>query len=453
MNISIIREGVEIGEWTEEEVRDFYREGRLLDTDFYWKEGMTEWTPLSGLIRPPPPFPSRKATARIPALSSDTARIPSISDSSSIHFESTPIPTPRVVKEVPLAGPTPQIVPPVPIAIPDQAKYPSLGRLSFLGIVLAITFGGAFLSALIHASPSANPIAILVGLILLAPIAARLINMGYSGWYTLLSFVPLVGFILFCVCLLIPPDYKTTKQLDAGTRIGFFVGVGLFVLVTAISVLILLGTPVTDSPEAANYRAKATAGNVWASRKLGMLYLDGKGVPKNYTEALKWLQVAADKGDDDSQYAIGSMYENGQGVTQDYGQAFLWYQKSADQGDEFGQFTVANMYFRGQGVTQDFSQALIWFQKSADQGYFYAESYIGYMYQNGKGVAQDYGQALARYQKAADHGDAMAQDGIGSMYENGQGVPQDTATAVEWYRKAAAQGQPDAQAALKRLGQ
>jgi hypothetical protein len=57
MKISICRDGTEIGEWTEEEIRTFHKEGRLVDTDLYWTEGMSEWLPLAGFIRPPPAFP------------------------------------------------------------------------------------------------------------------------------------------------------------------------------------------------------------------------------------------------------------------------------------------------------------------------------------------------------------------------------------------------------------
>ena len=64
MTISISRDGLEIGEWPENEIREFYHEGRLVDTDLFWKEGMTEWAPLSQLIRPPPPFPRAQQTSR-----------------------------------------------------------------------------------------------------------------------------------------------------------------------------------------------------------------------------------------------------------------------------------------------------------------------------------------------------------------------------------------------------
>jgi hypothetical protein len=57
MNITICRDGTEIGEWTDDEVRVFYGERRLVPTDLYWKEGMTQWESLAGFIKPPPPFP------------------------------------------------------------------------------------------------------------------------------------------------------------------------------------------------------------------------------------------------------------------------------------------------------------------------------------------------------------------------------------------------------------
>jgi GYF domain 2 len=55
MNISISRDGVEIGEWTEEKVHSLFKEGQLLPTDYYWRVGMTEWAELSKMIPPSPP--------------------------------------------------------------------------------------------------------------------------------------------------------------------------------------------------------------------------------------------------------------------------------------------------------------------------------------------------------------------------------------------------------------
>jgi hypothetical protein len=51
MTIHINREGQQIGEWTEAEVRGFYQDGKLLPTDLYWKEGMNEWAALDTLLQ------------------------------------------------------------------------------------------------------------------------------------------------------------------------------------------------------------------------------------------------------------------------------------------------------------------------------------------------------------------------------------------------------------------
>jgi uncharacterized protein DUF4339 len=74
MNISISRFGKEIGEWTEEQVRALYKEGQLLPTDYYWKEGMTEWLELSKIMKPPPPKPTSKKndSPTTPSLSQPT---------------------------------------------------------------------------------------------------------------------------------------------------------------------------------------------------------------------------------------------------------------------------------------------------------------------------------------------------------------------------------------------
>src|SRR5260221_4427294 len=61
MKVSVSRDGTELGEWSEEDVRTYFREGKLLPTDFYWKEGMSEWSTLDKFIKPPPPVSVKKS--------------------------------------------------------------------------------------------------------------------------------------------------------------------------------------------------------------------------------------------------------------------------------------------------------------------------------------------------------------------------------------------------------
>jgi len=63
------------------------------------------------------------------------------------------------------------------------------------------------------------------------------------------------------------------------------------------------------------------------------MYSQGKGVPRDYPEAVRWYRKAADQGYAKAQYDLGNMYSQGKGVPQDYAEAARWYRKAADQGD------------------------------------------------------------------------------------------------------------------------
>ena len=56
------------------------------------------------------------------------------------------------------------------------------------------------------------------------------------------------------------------------------------------------------------------------------MFLEGLGVPQDYTEAVNWFRKAAEQGYAQAQYKLGVMYDEGLGVTQDYRLLtnFLW---------------------------------------------------------------------------------------------------------------------------------
>jgi hypothetical protein len=69
--------------------------------------------------------------------------------------------------------------------------------------------------------------------------------------------------------------------------------------------------------------------------------------------ALAQLRAAAQSGDANAQFWLGVMYLEGLGVPQDYAQAISWYRKAAAQGHAHAQFNLGLMYDYGQGVPQD----------------------------------------------------------------------------------------------------
>lgn len=71
-------------------------------------------------------------------------------------------------------------------------------------------------------------------------------------------------------------------------------------------------------------RQAAELGIPGARYGLGMMYLQGNGVPQDYAEAEKWLRQAAEQGHNSAQCIIGAIYGEGKGVAQNYVQAYMW---------------------------------------------------------------------------------------------------------------------------------
>ena len=188
------------------------------------------------------------------------------------------------------------------------------------------------------------------------------------------------------------------------------------------------------------YEKAAEQGYPMAQVNLGLMYDDGRGVEQNYEKALELYRKAAEQGHITAQNIIGNMYENGRGVEQNYEEAAKWYRKAAEQGNSAAQNNLGLMYYYGKGVEEDDKKALEWYRKAAEQGNTAAQNNIGLMYENGYGVEQNYEEAVKWYRKTAEQGNAFGQNALGYMYYAGYGVVQNFDKALKWCRKAEYQG-------------
>jgi hypothetical protein len=94
----------------------------------------------------------------------------------------------------------------------------------------------------------------------------------------------------------------------------------------------------------------------------------GLGVPRDPTEAAKWLRKAADLGLAQAETSLGAMYASGEGVPQSRAEAIRWTRAAADQGDARAQYVLGLMYCDGRGDPQDLVQAHMWLNLAAAQG-------------------------------------------------------------------------------------
>lgn len=84
-------------------------------------------------------------------------------------------------------------------------------------------------------------------------------------------------------------------------------------------------------------------GNPWASYQLGKLYFQGKEMPKNIEKAIQYLTSSAEAGNPFSQYLLGKTYLLGKDVTKDKERAIKWLSLSAEQGNEYAKFFLDNI--------------------------------------------------------------------------------------------------------------
>jgi uncharacterized protein len=109
-----------------------------------------------------------------------------------------------------------------------------------------------------------------------------------------------------------------------------------------------------------------------------------------YAKAAKLLKPLAEHGDAGAQTNLGLMYDQGKGVPRDYKEAVKWFRLAAKNGYAPAQSRLGDMYFNGRGVLRDYKEAVQWFRLAAENGYVPAQSRLGDMYQNELGVPKNY---------------------------------------------------------------
>ncbi len=187
-----------------------------------------------------------------------------------------------------------------------------------------------------------------------------------------------------------------------------------------------------------------SANNMDANYMLGKCYLDGLGVSKNETAALRWMEEPARQGIADAQFVVGKAQLEGVGIKKDEEEAVSWFKKATQQGHKDAQYLLGRCYHEGLGVSKDETEAIKWFKVSSMQGQMEAQYLLGKCYLEGCGVKKDEKEAVKWLEKPAEFGNAEAQYIVGKCYFEGLGVLKDESKAAHWFKKAAEQDNANA---------
>jgi TPR repeat protein len=87
---------------------------------------------------------------------------------------------------------------------------------------------------------------------------------------------------------------------------------------------------------------------------LGMSAVGDEMAKKRFEET----KAKAEKGEAVSQYNLGVMYDNGRGVPKDYKEAVKWFRKAAEQGHAKAHFNLGVMYLQWRRRAGGFRESL-----------------------------------------------------------------------------------------------
>lgn len=153
----------------------------------------------------------------------------------------------------------------------------------------------------------------------------------------------------------------------------------------------------------------AANGNLDAQARLGQILLDGRGIQRDPSLALRWFAIAADAGHVAARNMLGRCWQMGWGCAIDLACAARHYRMAATQGDDWGCYNYANMLAKGWGVACDRAAALAYYQRAAANGHAKAMNLVGRFHEEGWEVPQDLDIAFDWYQRSALAGDFRGQ--------------------------------------------
>ncbi|MDR1111574.1 MAG: sel1 repeat family protein [Deltaproteobacteria bacterium] len=86
-------------------------------------------------------------------------------------------------------------------------------------------------------------------------------------------------------------------------------------------------------------------------------------------QAIRWFRLAAGQGNSEAMRRLGDIYYNGNGVPRDLTEAATWYRRVARLGNTEIQYRLGLLLLEGEGLDHDREEALKWLSLAAGQGH------------------------------------------------------------------------------------
>lgn len=114
---------------------------------------------------------------------------------------------------------------------------------------------------------------------------------------------------------------------------------------------------------------QAEAGDAQSQYQVGLAYLYGTDVPKDYAKAAEWFSKSNEQGFLPARRELGILYASGEGVEPNMELAVQYLGQAADQLDPSALYHLGLMYEIGTGVPKDLQKAVRFLAYAAEMGY------------------------------------------------------------------------------------
>jgi TPR repeat protein len=295
---------------------------------------------------------------------------------------------------------------------------------------------------------------------LIALTIRRFHDVGLSGWWWLLTLIPILGGVFLLVVLLRKGQPKT----NAWGPIPSFE---------------------SETEEEKHFRKalkKAHCGNRDVQYFIGWCYSRGEGVEKNKSEAKYWFEKASKQGDSratvileykaestdekkryellaaeqgDPRSMVGVAYDSfiqhhesadseiREGLVINPQKAFSLIKKAAESNFKNAFSHIGLFYIEGFGVSKDINEAINWYKKGASQNCVTCCRSLGILYNSFDYSCKDIPESVKWFKKGAELGCEYSQFEYATALLNGDGCSKNESEAYRWFLSAKSQNELD----------
>lgn len=193
-------------------------------------------------------------------------------------------------------------------------------------------------------------------------------------------------------------------------------------------------------PLAINYLNKAAELGLNEARyQLGVIYSDGKNLPQDLNQAVKWFTLAAEHDFVPAKFALSTLYFH----QKEFKKASKLLHELAELDIAEAETNLADLYLSGKEGVKDVKKAIELLTRAANKGDRLAQYRLGELYYKGMDVATNYLKARKYLVLALEQNYLPAYLVMGSMLEHGYGITKDVIRAYSFYYFCHSSGMPN----------